>query len=155
MKQDQKLPASVKAIGVDTTGSSPVAVDASGKPLALLPSFAENPNAMFVLWKDHTAVAEAASINQHATQFPINYLQYVGGIYSSEWFWAKLLHILRIDESVRKACYTWVEHCDWIPFLLTGQSDATKLKRSVCAAGHKGLWSEFSKDILPIISLRH
>jgi len=131
----------VKAIGVDTTGSSPVAVDRKGQPLALLPAFAENPNAMFVLWKDHTSVAEAASINQHATKFPINYLQYVGGIYSSEWFWAKLLHILRVDETVRKACYTWVEHCDWIPFLLTGQNDATQLKRSVCAAGHKGLWS--------------
>ena len=131
----------VKAIGVDTTGSSPVAVDRKGQPLALLPAFAENPNAMFVLWKDHTSVAEAASINQHATKFPINYLQYVGGIYSSEWFWAKLLHILRVDETVRKACYTWVEHCDWIPFLLTGQNDAKQLKRSVCAAGHKGLWS--------------
>ena len=131
----------VKAIGVDTTGSSPVAVDRKGQPLALLPAFAENPNAMFVLWKDHTSVAEAAFINQHATKFPINYLQYVGGIYSSEWFWAKLLHILRVDETVRKACYTWVEHCDWIPFLLTGQNDATQLKRSVCAAGHKGLWS--------------
>jgi L-ribulokinase len=131
----------VKAIGVDTTGSSPVAVDRKGQPLALLPAFAENPNAMFVLWKDHTSVAEAATINQHATKFPINYLQYVGGIYSSEWFWAKLLHILRVDETVRKACYTWVEHCDWIPFLLTGQNDATQLKRSVCAAGHKGLWS--------------
>jgi L-ribulokinase len=68
-------------------------------------------------------------------------LQFVGGIYSSEWFWAKFLHILREDESVRNACYTWVEHCDWIPFLLTGQKDISTLKRSVCAAGHKGLWS--------------
>ncbi len=135
------IASAIKAIGVDTTGSSPVAVDSKGQPLALQKNFEENPNAMFVLWKDHTAVAEAASINQHATNFPINYLQYVGGIYSSEWFWAKLLHILRVDESVRKACYTWVEHCDWIPFLLTGQTDASQLKRSVCAAGHKGLWS--------------
>lgn len=132
----------VKAIGVDTTGSSPVAVNNQGIPLALLPEFEENPNAMFVLWKDHTSVAEAAAINQHAQKFPINYLQYVGGIYSSEWFWAKLLHILKVDESVRTACYTWVEHCDWIPFLLTGQTDISDLKRSVCAAGHKGLWSE-------------
>jgi L-ribulokinase len=132
---------SVKAIGVDTTGSSPVAVNSKGQPLALQKEFEDNPNAMFVLWKDHTAVEEAAAINQHATKFPINYLQYVGGIYSSEWFWAKLLHILREDEKVNQACYTWVEHCDWIPFLLTGQSDATQLKRSVCAAGHKGLWS--------------
>jgi L-ribulokinase len=135
------IASAVKAIGVDTTGSSPVAVDSKGQPLALQKEFEENPNAMFVLWKDHTAVAEAASINHHATKFPINYLQYVGGIYSSEWFWAKLLHILRVDEPVRKACFTWVEHCDWIPFLLTGQTDARQLKRSVCAAGHKGLWS--------------
>ncbi len=135
------IASAVKAIGVDTTGSSPVAVNSNGQPLALLKEFENNPNAMFVLWKDHTAVGEAAAINEHATKFPINYLQYVGGIYSSEWFWAKFLHILKVDEAVRKACYTWVEHCDWIPFLLTGQTNAAHLKRSVCAAGHKGLWS--------------
>lgn len=132
----------VVAIGVDTTGSSPVAVDSTGTPLALNPMFAENPNAMFVLWKDHTSVKEAAEINQHATKFETNYLQYVGGIYSSEWFWAKLLHILRTDEQISNACVSWVEHCDWIPFMLTGGNDIKNLKRSVCAAGHKGLWAE-------------
>ncbi len=132
----------VKAISVDTTGSTPVAVDSSGVPLAMLPAFAENPNAMFVLWKDHTATNEAAQINEHAAKFPVNYLQFEGGIYSSEWFWAKLLHILRIDTSVRDACYSWVEHCDWIPFLLTGGNDIRKMKRSACAAGHKALWAE-------------
>lgn len=131
----------IKGIGIDTTGSTPVAVDSSGTPLALTPAFAENPNAMFVLWKDHTSVPEAAAINEHARKFPVNYLQYVGGIYSSEWFWAKLLHILRADEAVQKACYSWVEHCDWIPFLLTGKKSLSEMKRSVCAAGHKGLWS--------------
>lgn len=132
----------VIAIGVDTTGSSPVAVDSTGTPLALNPLYAENPNAMFVLWKDHTSVKEAAEINQHAPKFETNYLQYVGGIYSSEWFWAKLLHILRADEQIRNACVSWVEHCDWIPFMLTGGNDIKNLKRSVCAAGHKGLWAE-------------
>ncbi len=97
---------------------------------------------MFVLWKDHTATKEAAEINAHAGKFDINYLQYVGGIYSSEWFWSKLLHVLREDTSIRNACYSWVEHCDWIPFLLTGGRDIGEMKRSVCAAGHKALWAE-------------
>jgi L-ribulokinase len=132
----------VRGISVDTTGSTPVAVDRSGTPLALLPEFENNPNAMFVLWKDHTSLNEASEINQHATKFDINYLQYVGGIYSSEWFWAKLLHILRVDESVRRACYSWVEHCDWVPFLLTGGNDVQAMKRGVCSAGHKALWAE-------------
>jgi L-ribulokinase len=132
----------IKGLSVDTTGSTPVAVDKTGTPLALIPGFENNPNAMFVLWKDHTSVREAAEINEHAQQFDINYLQYVGGIYSSEWFWAKLLHVLREDQAVRNACYSWVEHCDWIPFLLSGGNDAGKLKRGVCAAGHKALWAE-------------
>ena len=96
---------------------------------------------MFVLWKDHTGVKEAGEINEHATKFDINYLQYVGGIYSSEWFWAKLLHVLRADEQVRKACYSWVEHCDWIPFLLTGGNHISEMKRGRCSAGHKAIWA--------------
>ena len=134
--------AGVKAISIDTTGSSPVAVDRTGTPLALIPGFENNPNAMFVLWKDHTAVQEAAEINEHAKKFDVNYLQFVGGIYSSEWFWAKLLHVLRDDKEVRQSCYSWVEHCDWIPFLLTGGKDIHQMKRSVCAAGHKALWAK-------------
>lgn len=141
---------SIKAISVDTTGSSPVAVDNQGIPLGLLPGFEENPNALFVLWKDHTSTKEAAQINTHAARFDINYLDFVGGIYSSEWFWAKLLHILKEDQAVRKACYSFVEHCDWVPFLLTGGKDVHHMKRSVCAAGHKALWArEFGPDGLP------
>jgi L-ribulokinase len=139
----------IKGISVDTTGSTPVAVDKNGTPLSMLSEFKENPNAMFVLWKDHTSVKEAAQINDHAKGFDTNYLQYVGGIYSSEWFWAKLLHVLRKDDAVRKAIYSWVEHCDWIPFLLTGGDDVTKLKRGVCAAGHKALWSEKYNGLPP------
>lgn len=134
--------ANIKSIAIDTTGSTPVAVDRTGTPLSLLPAFEKNPNAMFVLWKDHTSVKEAAEINAHAEKGAINYLQFVGGIYSSEWFWAKLLHVLRDDEQVRDAIYSWVEHCDWIPFLLSGGKDIHQMKRGVCAAGHKALWSQ-------------
>jgi L-ribulokinase len=136
------IAAAIKAIAVDTTGSSPVAVNQAGTPLALLPEFEQNPNAMFVLWKDHTSVKEAMQINNHAAKYDINYLKYCGGIYSSEWFWAKLLHILRADVAVKEACYSWVEHCDWVPFLLTGGNDISEMKRSRCAAGHKALWAE-------------
>jgi L-ribulokinase len=141
-KAGKDIPKNVKAISVDTTGSTPVAVDKSGTPLALLPGFIENPNAMFVLWKDHTATREAVEINEHAKKYPVNYLQYVGGIYSSEWFWAKLLHLLREDRSIRSSCYSFVEHCDWIPFLLTGGKDVQQMKRGVCSAGHKALWAK-------------
>ena len=139
----------IKGLSVDTTGSTPVAVDASGTPLCLLPGLEENPNAMFVLWKDHTAVEEAEAINRHAVQFPVNYLQYVGGIYSSEWFWAKLLHILKADAAVREQIHSFVEHCDWIPFVLTGGNDVRRLRRGVCSAGHKALWAETFNGLPP------
>lgn len=135
------IASNVVGISVDTTGSTPVAVNEQGTPLGLLPGLENNPNAMFVLWKDHTSTQEAEEINKHAEKFEINYLQYVGGIYSSEWFWAKLLHILREDVLVRKNIYSFVEHCDWIPFVLTGGKDAKQIKRGVCSAGHKALWS--------------
>ena len=140
-KAGKDVASNIAALSVDTTGSTPVTVDKTGTPLALLPAFENNPNAMFVLWKDHTATAEAAEINEKAKKFDINYLHYVGGIYSSEWFWAKLLRLLRVDEEVRSACYSFVEHCDWIPFLLTGGTDINEMKRGVCSAGHKALWA--------------
>lgn len=148
----QGLPSDVAAnivgISIDTTGSTPVAVDEKGTPLSLLPEFAENPNGMFILWKDHTANSEAEEINEVAHRWAVDYTKYVGGIYSSEWFWAKILRTLRVDEQVRTRAFSWVEHCDWISAVLTGNTHPLEMKRSRCAAGHKAMWhNEF--DGLP------
>lgn len=139
----------IRAISVDTTGSTPVAVNRQGTPLSMVPGMEENPDAMFYLWKDHTSIKEAAEINEHAAKFETNYLKFVGGIYSSEWFWAKLLHALRSNDEVRNSIYSWVEHCDWIPFVLTGGNDVMNMKRSRCAAGHKALWAEAFNGLPP------
>ncbi len=131
----------IAGITVDTTGSTPVAVDKDGIPLSMKPGFENDPDAMFVLWKDHTAVREAAEINNLAkTWGGIDFTKFEGGIYSSEWFWAKILHVIRNNGKVRENAWSWVEHCDWISALMTGNTDPLKIKRSRCAAGHKAMW---------------
>lgn len=142
LQLDPQVRNHVAGISVDTTGSTPVAVDHTGMPLALTSEFGEDPDAMFILWKDHTANREADEINELARKWQIDYTKFVGGIYSSEWFWAKILHTIRKNEKVRKAAYSWVEHCDWIPAILTANTNPLSMKRSRCAAGHKAMWHE-------------
>ena len=132
----------VVGIAFDTTGSTPAFTDENGTPLALWPEFAENPNAMFGLWKDHTSVQEAAEINKLSKEWDIDYTAYEGGIYSSEWYWAKALHILREDPKVREKAYSIVEYCEWLPALITGVSKSKDIVRSRCACGHKAMWHE-------------
>ena len=133
--------AQVVGIGIDTTGSTPIPVNAQGTPLGLLPEFQGNLNAMVWLWKDHTGYAEAAEITQLATEIRPDIIAKCGGIYSSEWWWSKILRLSRVDAKVFEAAFSFVEHCDWIPAVLTGNTDPLTLKRSVCAAGHKAMFS--------------
>jgi len=129
-------------IGVDTTGSTPIPVDENGIPLSMLDEFKDNPNACAWLWKDHTGYAEAAEITELAKKEHPEYLAKCGGTYSSEWFFSKILHCLRVDPKVFDAAYTWVEHADWLPALLTGTDKPNKLKRCRCAAGHKAMFND-------------
>lgn len=132
----------VIGIGIDTTGSTPLPVDEAGRPLAFDERFRDNLNAYVWLWKDHTAHAEAAEITAKARALRPEYLAKCGGTYSSEWFWSKVLHCLRVDPDVFAAAYTWVEHADWMPAVLTGTTHPSKLRRGVCAAGHKAMFNE-------------
>ncbi|MDH7512350.1 MAG: ribulokinase [Clostridiales bacterium] len=128
-------------IGIDTTGSTPFPVDRSGTPLSFREEFKDNPNAMAWLWKDHTSFAEAAEITELARKEHPEYLAKCGGTYSSEWFFSKIFRCLRMDRRVFEAAFSWVECCDYIPGVLTGNSDPLTMKRSRCAAGHKAMFS--------------
>lgn len=130
----------LRAIAIDTTGSTPCPVDRSCTPLALLDGFRDDPDAMFHLWKDHTAVEEAKEINHVFSTAKMDYTMYQG-IYSSEWYWAKILRTVRNNERVRLAAWTWLEHSDWLPALLMGITDPDKLYRGSTGAGHKALWN--------------
>ena len=135
-------PEQVIGLGVDTTGSTPIPVDAAGQPLAFQKAFAKDPAAMAWLWKDHTGVAEAAEITAVARKLRPQYLAKCGGTYSSEWFFSKILHCLRTSPRVFQAAYTWVECADWVPAMLTGTEAPDRLTLGVCAAGHKAMYSD-------------
>jgi L-ribulokinase len=135
-------PDQIIGIGVDTTGSTPIPVDKNGTPLSMLDEFKDNPNACAWLWKDHTGHAEAAEITKLAEKEHPEYLARCGGTYSSEWFFSKILHCLRVDPKVFDAAYTWVEHADWLPAILTGTEAPDKLRRCRCAAGHKAMFND-------------
>lgn len=133
--------ADIIGIGVDTTGSSPLPVDAQGKPLCFDRKFRKNPAAMVWLWKDHTGYAEAEQITELASKIRPQYLSKIGGTYSSEWWWSKILHCKNIAPDVFDTAHSWVEICDWIPAVLVGELSPSIIKRSICAAGHKAMFN--------------
>ena len=135
-------PGQIVGIGVDTTGSTPLPVDANGQPLAFNKKFANNPAAMAWLWKDHTGVAEAVEITGLAGKIRPRYLAKCGGTYSSEWFWSKILHCLRTSPKVFNAAHSWVELADYVPAALTGTEAPARLTAGICAAGHKAMYNE-------------
>jgi L-ribulokinase len=135
-------PERVVGIGIDTTGSTPIPVDRVGTPLAMLPEFAGELAANAWLWKDHTGYAEAAEITAKARKVRDKYLNKCGGIYSSEWYWSKILHCKRSSPKVFQAAYSWVELADFVPAFITGNLDPHTLARGICAAGHKAMYHD-------------
>jgi L-ribulokinase len=135
-------PGRVIGVGVDTTGSTPIPVDAACRPLALDRRWRRHPAAQAWLWKDHTGAEEAAAITEAARRFAPQYLSPIGGTYSSEWFWSKIWHCLKVAPEVFDAAASWVELADYIPAVLAGIADPRAVARCVCAAGHKAMYAE-------------
>lgn len=139
-KCDSSVANGVVGLSFDCTASTPCLINSAGTPLALLDKYSENPDAMFILWKDHTAIAESDKINDVAKRWHTDYTKYGGGNHSCEWVWAKMLHSLRVAPELQTDAYSWVEHCDWISALLAGDTTPERILRSRCAAGHKAMW---------------
>ncbi len=135
------LPGNVAGIGVDSTGSSPIPVDAGNRALATLPKWRKNLHAQCWLWKDHTAWREAAEITRRAATLRPQYIARCGNTYSSEWFWSKIWRCKRVAPEVFAAAFSWVELADWIPSVLAGVEDPREIRRGICAAGHKAMFS--------------
>ncbi|SDU30804.1 L-ribulokinase [Verrucomicrobium sp. GAS474] len=135
-------PDRIIGIGVGTTGSSPLPVDARNVPLALDPQWRENLAAQCWLWKDHTSHWEAAEITRLAALHRPRYIAKCGNTYSSEWFWSKIWHCQRTAPEVFAAAHSWIELADYIPSVLAGIADPREVRRGICAAGHKALYSD-------------
>jgi L-ribulokinase len=120
----------VDAIALDTTGSSVIPVDKNLQPLG-----------EYYLWCDHRAKGEAAEITEAAHRESLEAIQWCGGVYSSEWGFAKLLHWLRHNPDKRPQFGSAFEHCDMVAATLCGITDPKRVKRSICAMGHKWLWN--------------
>ena len=161
-KCDSSVVNGVVGLSFDCTASTPCLINSSGTPLALLDKYSENPDAMFILWKDHTAIAESDKINDVAKRWHTDYTKYGGGNHSCEWVWAKMLHSLRVAPELQTDAYSWVEHCDWISALLAGDTTPERILRSRCAAGHKAMWhaewgglpeKEFLHEVDPLLDI--
>ncbi|MBN2366199.1 MAG: ribulokinase, partial [Calditrichaeota bacterium] len=135
-------PENIDGIGIDGTGSSPIPVDKTVAPLAFHETFRNNPNAQTWLWKDHTSAREAREISELASHMRPEYLAKCGGAYSSEWFFSKIFHCLKVDKDVFDAAYSWIELSDYIPAVLCGIRNIHQVKRNVCAAGHKAMYNQ-------------
>jgi L-ribulokinase len=120
----------IAAIALDTTGSSVIPVDANMQPLN-----------DYYLWCDHRAHEEARRITELARAEHLEAIEWCGGVYSHEWGFAKLLHWLRHNPQKRDAFATALEHCDMVAATLAGITDPAKVKRSICAMGHKWMWN--------------
>ena len=120
----------VLALALDTTGSTVIPVDAELKPLD-----------DYYLWCDHRAKDEAALITAKAHELGLEAIQLCGGVYSSEWGFAKLLHWLRHNPDKRSRFASAFEHCDYVAGVLCGYRTPREVPRSICAMGHKWLWS--------------
>ena len=135
-------PKKIVGIGVDTTGSSPIPVNRKNQALGMLPKWRKNLNAQCWLWKDHTSWQEAAKITSTSAGSRPQYIAKCGNTYSSEWFWSKIWRCLKNDPAVFEAAWSWVELSDWIPSVLAGVKDPVKIRRGICAAGHKALFCD-------------
>lgn len=132
----------VIGIGVATTGSTPLPLDAKARPLAIDPRFEGDLAAQAWLWKDHTGAAEAAEITRLARTHAPEYLAPIGGTYSSEWWWSKIWKCLKVAPEVFDAAATWVELADFVPAVLAGVDNPKDIVRCICAAGHKAMYSD-------------